>query len=404
MILPSPPIKATGWIARGLLGDRSLRAAVFLGTLSRAIVLVIFLLVGWMKTAPDAFPSHFDASISASKTPAVRVLRREVLTADVNWAIGIAEHGYQQEPFNTDVARNWAFFPLFPLLLGQASQLTGEFVLTGMALSHLFFLLALFLLHRVCLHFGLTADDADRCLSYVAFFPTSYFFSLPLPEALFLMLTVGSFHFAKSERWWLAGLCGAFASATRTSGVLLLPALAVLYWQTYRPLRRRWSLRKDILALLLIPAGLVCFMTYLKLITGNAFAFKGAMAAWGRQGGIFLWPLYDYLRHPAEIAAHWDFKLLNFLAALVALACGAVLLKRRQFDLACYTLLSVLVALSSTLLQSQARYMMVVFPVFMVLATWGRRGKIDRMIFAILVVLFGLMSALFAAHFTLALS
>jgi hypothetical protein len=404
MTLPSPPLQTTEGTARGLLGDRSVRAALFIGTLSRAIVLVIFVLVGWMKTAPDVFPGHFDADISARKAPVVRVLREEVLTADVNWTVGIAEHGYHQEPFSADVPHNWAFFPLFPLLLGLASHLTNEFVLTGMALSHLSFLLALFLLHRLCLRCGLTADDADRCLSYVAFFPTSYFFSLPLPEALFLMLTVGSFYLAKSERWWLAGLCGAFASATRTSGVLLLPALAILYWQTYRPLRQRWSLRKDILALLLIPAGLICFMIYLKLITGNALAFKGAMVAWGRQGGFFLSPLYDYLRHPGEIAAHWDFRLLNFLAAMIALVCGLVLLKRRQFDLACYGLLSVLVALSSTLLQSQARYMMVIFPVFMVLATWGRRGKIDRMLLAIFVVLFGLMTALFAAHFTLALS
>lgn len=409
MIISSPqdskdsPTPTMEWTGRGLLRDRSVRAALFTGTLSRAIVLIIFLLVGWMRTAPDVFPGHLDASISAIKAPA-RVLRQEVLTADVNWSIGIAERGYHQEPFNAEVAHNWAFFPLFPMLLRLASCLTGEFVLTGMALSHSFFFVALFLLHRVCLRFGLTADDADRCLSYVAFFPTSYFFSLPLSESLFLMLSVGSFYFAKSERWWLAGLCGAFATATRTSGVLLLPALAILYWQKYRPLRQRAPWRKEILALLIIPAGLVCFMIYLKLITGSAFAFKGAMAAWGRQGGIFLWPLFDYLRHPAEIAAHWDFRLLNFLAAIIALVCGAALLKRRQFELACYTLLSVLVALSSTLLQSQARYMMVVFPVYLVLATWGRRAKVDRMIFAIFLVLFGLMTAMFAAHFTLALS
>jgi hypothetical protein len=183
--------------------------------------------------------------------------------------------------------------------------------------------------------------------------------------------------------------------------VLLLPALAVLYWQKYRPLRP-W--RKDVLALLLIPGGLVCFMIYLNAITGNPFAFGGAMEAWGREAGIFVWPLYDYLRHPGEIAAHWDFRLLNFLAAILALAAGGVLLKRRQFALGTYTLLSALVALSSTLLQSQARYMMVVFPIYMVLATWGQRARVDRMIFAIFLVLFALMTALFAAHFTMALS
>jgi hypothetical protein len=241
-------------------------------------------------------------------------------------------------------------------------------------------------------------------LFYLAFFPTSYFFSLPLPESLFLMLTVGGFYFAKSERWWLAGVCGAFASATRTTGVLLLPALALLYWQMYRPLRQLRPLRKDALALVLIPGGLLSFMLYLHVITGNAFAFKGAMTAWGRKAGLFFSPLYEYLRQPGEIAAHWDFKLVNFLALVMALTSAVTLLKRRQFPFAVYALLSLLVALSSALLQSQARYTMVVFPVYIVLATWGRRAMLDQMIRSIFLVLFGLMTAMFAAHFTLVLS
>lgn len=353
-----------------------------------------------MKTTPDFFPGHTDATILARRAP-LHVLRQEVLTADVNWSLGIAEHGYHPGPFNTEGPRNWAFFPLFPMILRLVSYLTGEFVLTGMALSHLFFFFGLFMLHRLCLRHGFTADDAGRCVSYIAFFPTSYFFSLPLTESLFFMLTVGSLYLAKQDRWWLAGLAGVFASATRTNGVLLMPALAVLYWQTHRPLR---PLRKDILALLLVPLGLVSFMIYLKVTTGNPFAFKDTMAVWGREGGFFLRPLYDYLRHPGDIAVHWDFRLLNFLAAVLALVAGGVLLRRGQFALAVYTLLSVLVALSSSLLQSQARYMTVVFPIFLVLAIWGRRPKVDRMVFAIFVVLFGLMTALFAAHFTLALS
>jgi hypothetical protein len=389
---------------RRLGRDRSVRAAIFAFTLSRVIVLVIFVLIGLLKTAPDSFPGHYDAYISLDKAPVARVLRQEVLTADVNWYIGIAEHGYEHMPFNADVPRNWAFFPLFPLLLHLAAFVTGEFAITGMVLSHLFFLVALFLLHRLALLFGLSADDADRSLFYLAVFPTSYFFSLPLPESLFLMLTIASFYFAKSERWWLAGLSGALASATRTTGVLLLPALAVLYWEKYRPLGSLRGWRKEGLALLLVPAGLLSFMIYLHVITGNALAFKGAMAAWGRKAGFFFSPLLEYLGHPAEVAAHWDFRLLNFSAVAIALACGIVLLKRRQFALAAYTLLAVLVALSSALLQSQARYAMVVFPVFMTLAMAGRHAKIDQVIRTVFLVLFALMSALFAAHFTLALS
>lgn len=403
------PAKRTNKETRGrmrrLLSDRSTRAALFAFALSRAIVLVIFVLVGFLKTGPSTFPGHVDAQIAAQSASVTRVLViRQALTADVNWYVGIAEQGYERAPFNADVPHNWAFFPAYPLLLRFASYVTGEFVLTGMVISQLFFLGALFLLHRVCLLFGLTGDDADRCLFYLAVFPTSYFFSLPLPESLFLMLTVGSFYLAKRERWWLAGLCGALASASRTTGVLLLPALALLYWQMYRPLRQMRPWRSDVLALLLIPTGLLSFMIYLHAITGNAFAFKDSMAAWGRQAGFFYTPLYEYLSRPGDLAENWDFRLLNFLAAVLALTTCVVWFKRRQFPLAIYALLSVLAALSSTLLQSQARYALVVFPIFMVLATWGRRSQVDQLIRAIFLVLLGFMTAMFAAHFTIALS
>ena len=101
---------------RRLARDRSVRAALFAFMLSRSIVLAIFILVGLLKTAPDSFPGHYDVYISLEKAPVARVIRQEVLTADVNWYIGIAEHGYEHMPFNADLPRNWAFFPLFPLL------------------------------------------------------------------------------------------------------------------------------------------------------------------------------------------------------------------------------------------------------------------------------------------------
>jgi hypothetical protein len=48
--------------------------------------------------------------------------------------------------------------------------------------------------------------------------------------------------------------------------------------------------------------------------------------------------------------------------------------------------------------------MMVVFPVYIVLARLGRHAKLDQLIRVTFLVLFGLMTAMFAAHFTLVLS
>jgi hypothetical protein len=57
-----------------------------------------------------------------------------------------------------------------------------------------------------------------------------------MTESLFVLLTVASFYAAKREHWWAAGLIGLCASATRVTGVLLLPSLLVLSWQMYRSL------------------------------------------------------------------------------------------------------------------------------------------------------------------------
>ncbi|HVF56290.1 MAG TPA: mannosyltransferase family protein [Pyrinomonadaceae bacterium] len=386
---------------RSVFDDRGVRAALFAFALTRLLVLLVFVLVGQTKISFDDTNRVFISELNLKKVPIARILREEVLTADANWYVGIARDGYERRAFDADKPHNWAFFPLYPLLLRAAAFVTGEYALTGMLLSHLFFLLALIFLYRVAEGFGLGAEDAGRCVFYVAAFPVSYFFSLPLTESLFLFLTIGSVYFAGRERWWTAALFGALAAATRTTGVLLMPTLVLLYWQTYR---RLWPPRATLFSPALVPVGLLSFMVYLHFLTGNAFAFKDAMRAWGRKTGLFLLPLYEFVRHPFEIATSWDFRFLNFWAAIIVLTCGVLLVKQRRFALGFYTLASTLVALSSVLLQSQARYAMVVFPAFMVLAVAGRRPYVDQLIRAVSLVLLSLMAAMFAADFSIALS
>jgi hypothetical protein len=65
----------------------------------------------------------------------------------------------------------------------------------------------------------------------------------------------------------------------------------------------------------------------------------------------------------------------------------------------------VIVPLSATvLLQSLARYVMVIFPVFMVMGTWGRTPRRDQAIRAVLITLMALMTALFGLRVGLALA
>lgn len=391
--------------------DRALRTALYVFLLTRFFVFAVMIIGGQMgRITTGSYETSREFHFRLEKTVVARLLRENTQVADVNWYLGIAELGYHQGPFRVDEQRNWAFFPLFPMLWRVAASITGEFMITGIFLSNLFFFGALILLYKLTLTFGFDEPTARRTLFYLAIFPTSYFFSLPLTESLFLFLTLGCFYAARREHWWLAGLCGAFASATRVTGVLLLPALFLIYWHTYGSFSLRDFVRRDfwkprLLALAIVPAGLFAFMYFLYQHTGNALAFKDILVTWGRTSGLFLNTLYQYAGEPTLIGVPWDFRVLNFIFAMTAIVCGVLLLRRREWwPLACYTLMSVVVSLSSQILQSQGRYTMVLFPVFMVLASAGKRERFDEVYRVISLILFSLMLALFAAHHNIAMA
>ena len=106
-----------------------------------------------------------------------------------------------------------------------------------------------------------------------------------------------------------------------------------------------------------------------------------------------------------RLSAGWDFRVLNFAAAVTALVCAVVLLRQGSWSLGLFTLVSIVVPMSyQPLLQSLARYVMVIFPVFIVLAIAGRSPRVDQTIRAIFIGLLCLMTALLAARVTLTFS
>lgn len=402
---------------RSLFSKPCFSSALFAFLVSRIIIVATVLLTANMtsKVVPTDFGDVHETSIRLTDKGIAAPLREITLAADSAWIINIAINGYERETFNTTTQHNWAFFPFYPLLLRGAAKVTGEFSLTGMALSNVFLLLALVLLYQAAREFGCDQAAADRAVFYLALFPVSYFFSLAQTESLFLLLTVSSLYCAKKQAWWLAGLCGALASATRFAGVFLLVPLCVIYWQSYRSVvgvgsqqssdaakRFLGRVRANAAALLLVPVGLIAYMFYLKSITGNAFAFSDIQVSWGHNPGFFWRPLFTYLTEPLLVSAGWDFRLLNFAAAITALVCASVLLKRREWALGSFALLSILVPMSyQPLLQSFARYAMVIFPVFFVLASAGRSPRVDQVIRVVFVGLLCLMTAMLAARVTL---
>jgi hypothetical protein len=406
-LLQSPKSRMWGQIA-AFARDPVVGGAVSVWLLSRICVLAFMTLGAHFTVYPlEEEAGIYGAAIRlGDPSQVIAQLQRTVLIADAGWYVAIAETGYEAVPFDDSQQRSWAFFPLFPVVWGAATRITHEYALTGMVLSHVFFLSALIAFARLVDHLTKDRELVSRAVFYLGFAPSSYFFSLPLTESLYLLLSVTSLSAAQGGQWWRAGVLGTLGAATRPAGILLFPTLLIARFES---LSRRWyDIRsaKAYLPVFLVPIGLLVFMWYLGSLTGNPWAFRDSQAAWGRTFGVrsMVQPFVEYMLDPGAVAAPWSFTALNVCAAAVALAAGVILAVQRRWPLAFYTLSGVLLPLSTLSLGSMARFVVVLFPVFIALAFVARRPFVDQALRVAFVALLAVMAGLFGAHINFSLA
>lgn len=179
------------------------------------------------------------------------------------WFLQVARFGYEDGP-------TAAFFPLYPLVL----KALGSGLIVAVLLSTLCFLAALVALHELtALELG--PDAARWTVLALAFSPMAFFFSAIYSESLFLALTVGAVLAARRDRWVWAGILGAGAAATRSTGIAVLLALLMLGWS-----RASW---RQLAWLALVPIGLLAFPIGLQLAGLDPKAPFDAQDVWYRQ-------------------------------------------------------------------------------------------------------------------------
>ena len=144
---------------------------------------------------------------------------------DGGWFTNIARDGY------TDPRTTTAFFPAYPMLVRGLGWIAGgHYVLAGVIVSLLAAAAAFALLHELAR--GLVGESgALRSIVYLAVFPAALFLGAVYSESLYLLLSVAAFLAAERRRWAFAGAAAGLAILTRPTGVMLLPALALLAWR-----------------------------------------------------------------------------------------------------------------------------------------------------------------------------
>ncbi|WP_088282564.1 mannosyltransferase family protein [Ideonella sp. A 288] len=294
-----------------------------------------------------------------------RSTERLMCSWDCGWYWNLIEGGYHLQPAadGAGESANWAFFPLFPMLVRLVMQATGWHMLVASQLVvNLAFLAALVLLHA---HVRRLVDDATARFVVVAlaFSPFSLYFSAPYTESLYLLLMVAVMHAARGGQWLLAGLCAAALSATRNLGVfialpMLVLGLSQFGWRRVATLAD--GTERFVLALALVPLGLAAYMLFLHHLIGDALAFKHVQVSWGGGIGNPLATLYGALRHGSSYERYCA------VAACLSLA-AAVLLYRRGLRAEALILLIGTLIPAAVRIHSAPRYALTLYPVFLAL-------------------------------------
>jgi hypothetical protein len=298
---------------------------------------------------------------------------------DSGYYISIAENGYSVGNLST------AFYPLYPVLMRVAAWLPGlNSVMAGTLLSLLFTALAFVVLYRI-VAFDYGADTAWFCVLLIAVFPTAFYFYSIYTEALFLLLSVSAYMLARTKHWGWAVLVCLVAGFGRYNGFLISVIVAVEFLNQHHWGRRCW-----LPGLLLLAPGLVGFLlyqVYLGFTFGDVLQSFHAQREFGKRYVTWPWiSIWDTVKLAATgegVEGNWFWRLVGwqelFFTGLFVGLC-VVSWRLLRPSLGAYLSLSVLMYIAShgpygMGLLSMPRYLLPLFPAFVVAALLIRRPK-----------------------------
>lgn len=374
---------------------------------AEAVVLFLALRIGlsllgaFMATLGVPSPCHFEEALVGWQTmpellrdgpafPLAGVWERW----DACWYMKIATYGY--EPGERSVA----FFPLFPAAVRAVGTLTAlPYPVAGLIVSGLCYVAAITGLLRLVTE-RLGNAVARRTALLLSVFPAAFFLFAPFSESLFLAAAVWSLVLACERRWLLAAACATLAGLTRAQGLLLAVPLA---WEAFLAVRETRlgspsAIAQAARSALAVLAPVVVFIGYglvARALTGETP--YDAQSLWG--GTDFHPPWALVAASVGWIIERGDgmqaLNLAALLGAAVLLAIGA---RRMPLTYSLYAwppLLLVATRIQPTPLTSTTRYVLVLFPVFVVAALLTEHPWLQRAWLVISLIFLGVLATMF---------
>jgi Gpi18-like mannosyltransferase len=306
--------------------------------------------------------------------------------------VDLAQHGYHGPGRGEHLI---AWLPVYPLAIRLAHVFIPNWHVAAVVFSNLCCAAALCYLFLLA-ELEYDAGVARRAVLFCAVFPTAYFLHAAYSESIFLLFTVAAFYYGRRGRWLPCALLGMLATGTRIPGLAILPPLALEYLQ-----QRNFHWRKirwDAATFTLMPLGAIFYLLINYGYFGDPLHFLVAQRE--HWDSFIRWPT-------AMIRDNWygvnhakaDERLLQYGGPLVAFVFTTAAVFAGIFIIRpCYSLyaaLSWVIIFFNNFPISSPRYVLSVFPIYLLLGRIAARDWLrDSIAF-----LFALFYATCAMHF-----
>lgn len=320
----------------------------------------------------------------------------EHVSFDSIFYISVALVGYDDPvvpsisgPDRKPLSMNYAFFPLYPFLMRLVAyplRMLGlnpiaTATLAGVLISLLGALAAMLAL------FDLTQEELGemgglRTAFYLLIFPTGFFLATVYTEGLFIGLAFSALALVRRSQLGWAALLAGLATWTRAVGVLLVVPLALEVfrqnWRSSFKNRSSWTaLRQGVYVLIPLAAMGIWLASPLaprfRYMEKNYFGQGLLQVSRSLDGWVHAFRLM-VSGTSSQTTAYYA---MEFFAILLALLAGIMLL-RKYPGLALFSLLALIVPLTSGAPQSLNRYVLASPATFVFLSRLGKDQTFDR--------------------------
>ncbi|MEN8253197.1 MAG: hypothetical protein ABFQ62_02350 [Patescibacteria group bacterium] len=320
--------------------------------------------------------------------------------------LSIAGRGYVDEG---------RFLPLYPILIKIFSFNAPAYSVLQLIIAQLISFTSLIIFFKYLnklIKLDFNSYQISNILYLILLFPTSFFLLSIYAESLFLATTVLSFYFARKKHWRRAALFASLTSITRLTGIVVILVILYEFLVLEKILRKQFvksfsQIKKNYINILFFilsffPISIYSYFNYLKWQDPLYFIHAHSQLANSRSTSTLINPIRTIFRY-FKIIFTFDFSIYEYWIATLELGVFffAIFLiyklwqKKIRVSYLIYSIFSLLLPILSGTFSGLPRYMLTIFPIFIILGQINFR-KIKFLYYMIsgslLIILFLLFS------------